>query len=78
MTGIEPAHRLTDLWTYPRKEKEAGVKLAGTGAWSSRLDGIVGYRSVDLPPDRAPVEGHDFEQCVELAVPQVVSILTGV
>ncbi len=65
-------------WTYPRKELEARVKPAGIGAWSSRKDGIIGYRSIDLSPDRAPVEGDDFEACVRIAVPEVVSILTGV
>ena len=65
-------------WEYPREEMEARIKLSGTGAWSSKLDGIIGYRSVDLTAaDRAPVEGDLFDECVALAVPQVVSILTG-
>lgn len=65
-------------WEYPREEMEARIKLSGTGAWSSKLDGIIGYRSVDLTAaDRAPVEGDVFDECVALAVPQVVSILTG-
>ena len=55
MTGIEPAPRLADLWTYPRKEKEAGVKLAGTGAcgravWtgSSATEASICLRTVHL------------------------------
>ena len=32
-------------WEYPRQELEAKVKPAG--AWSSTLDGITGYQSIE-------------------------------
>ena len=64
-------------WEYPRKELEAGKRPAGAGAWSSTLDGVAGYRSIELRAHAAPVEGDEFDESVEEAVPQVVSILTG-
>jgi hypothetical protein len=65
-------------WEYAPEEMEAKKKMSGTGTWSSKLDGIIGFRSVDLrAADRAPAEGDLLDECVELAVPQVVSILTG-
>ena len=64
-------------WEYPRKELEAGIRPGGAGAWSSTLDGVAGYRSIELRAHAAPVEGEEFDESVEEAVPQAVSILTG-
>ena len=64
-------------WEYPRKELEARVKPAGAGAWSSTLDGVACYRSIELRANAAPVEGDEFNESVAAAVPQVVAILTG-
>ena len=62
-------------WEYPRQELEAKVKPAG--AWSSTLDGITGYQSIELRAYAAPVEGDEFDESVAEAVPQVVAILMG-
>ena len=80
--GVKEGDRVTIRdrqvrWEYA-PEMEAKKKLAGTGTWSSKLDGVIGYKSVDLTiADRAPAGGELLEECVNLAVPQVVSILTG-
>ena len=64
-------------WEYPRMELEARIRPAGAGAWSSPFDGVAGYRNIELRATAAPVEGDEFDESVEEAVPQVVSILTG-
>ena len=64
-------------WEYPRKELEARFRPSGAGAWSSKLDGVAGYRNIELRAHAAPMEGEKVDECVEEAVPQVVSILTG-
>lgn len=64
-------------WEYPRKELESRVRPAGAGAWSSTLDGVADYRSIELRAYAAPVEGDEFDESVAEAVPLVVSILTG-
>ena len=64
-------------WEYPRMELEARIRPAGAGAWSSTFDGVAGYRNIELRTTAAPVEGDEFDESVEEAVPQVVSILTG-
>ena len=64
-------------WEYPRKEQEAGFRPAGAGAWSSTLDGVAGYRWIELGAYALPVEGDELDASVEEAVPQVVSTLTG-
>ena len=64
-------------WEYPRMELEARIRPAGAGAWSSTFDGVAGYRNIELRATAAPVEGDEFDESVEEAVPQVVSILTG-
>ena len=65
-------------WEYPRKDLEDRVRPAGAGAWSTTLDGVAGYRNIELRAYASPVEGDEFDESVAEAVPQVVSILTGV
>ena len=82
MSGVKEGDRVRyggrDLrWEYPRKELEAGIRPGGAGAWSSTFDGVAGYRNIELRAHAAPVEGDEFDESVEEAVPQVVSILTG-
>ena len=76
--GDRVRYRGKDLiWEYPRMELEAGIRPSGAGAWSSTLDGVAGYRNIELRAAAAPVEGDELDESVEEAVPQVVSILTG-
>ena len=76
--GDRVRYRGRDLiWEYPRKELEAGIRPRGAGAWSSTLDGVAGYRNIELRAHAAPMEGAKVDESVEEAVPQVVSILTG-
>ena len=76
--GDRVRYRGKDLrWEYPRKELEAGIRPSGAGAWSSTLDGVADYRNIELRAAASPVEGDEFDESVEEAVPQVVSILTG-
>ena len=76
--GDRVRYRGKDLiWEYPRMELEARIRPAGAGAWSSTFDGVAGYRNIELRATAAPVEGDEFDESVEEAVPQVVSILTG-
>ena len=58
-------------------ELEAKIRPSGAGAWSSTLDGVAGYRNIELRAHAAPMEGDKLDESVEEAVPQVVSILTG-
>ena len=47
--GDRVRYRGKDLiWEYPRKELEAGIRPRGAGAWSSTLDGVAGYRNIEL------------------------------
>lgn len=76
--GDRVRYRGKDLrWEYPRMELEARHRPSGAGAWTSTLDGVAGYRNIELRAHLAPVEGEKFDESVEEAVPQVVSILTG-
>lgn len=76
--GDRVRYRGKDLrWEYPRMELEAGIGPRGGGAWSSTLDGVAGYRSIELRAHLAPMEGDKVDESVEEALPQVVSILTG-
>ena len=76
--GDRVRYRGRDLrWEYPRKELEARFRPSGAGAWSSTLDGVAGYRYIELRANAGPMEGDIVDECVEEAVPQVVSILTG-
>ena len=76
--GDRVRYRGMDLrWEYPRKELEARFRPSGAGAWSSTLDGVAGYRNIELRVHAAPMGGEKVDECVEEAVPQVVSILTG-
>ena len=82
MTDVKEGDRVRyggkDLrWEYPREEQEARFRPAGAGVWSSTLDGVSGYRWIELRALAVPVEGDEFDESVEEAVPQVVSILTG-
>ena len=82
MSGVQEGDRVRyggrDLrWEYPRKELEARFRPGGAGVWSSTFDGVAGYRSIELRAWAAPVEGDEFDESVEEALPQVVSILTG-
>ncbi len=76
--GDRVRYRGKDLrWEYPRMDLEAGIGPRGGGAWSSTLDGVAGYRNIELRAHAAPMEGDRVDECVEEALPQVVSILTG-
>ena len=76
--GDRVRYRGKDLrWEYPRMDLEAGIGPRGGGAWSSALDGVAGYRNIELRAHAAPMEGDRVDECVEEALPQVVSILTG-
>lgn len=82
MSGVKEGDRVRyggrELrWEYPEKELEARFRPAGAGAWSSTLDGVAGYRNIELRAYAAPVEGDEFDESVAEAIPQVVSILTG-
>ena len=82
MTDVKEGDRVRyggkDLrWEYPREEQEARFRPAGAGVWSSTLDGVSGYRWIELRAFALPVEGDEFNESVEEAVPQVVSVLTG-
>ena len=82
MTDVKEGDRVRyggkDLrWKYPPEELEASRRPAGAGAWSSTLDGVAGCRWIELSAYALPVEGDEFDESVEEAVPQVVSILTG-
>ena len=75
--GDRVRYRGKDLrWEYPRVELEAGIRPRGGGAWSSTLDGVAGYRHIELRAHAAPMKGDKVDECVEEALPQVVSILT--
>ena len=82
MSGVKEGDRVRYggrnlKWEYPPKELEAGTGPSGAGAWSSTFDGVAGYRNIELRAFPATVEGDEFEESVEEALPQVVSILTG-
>ena len=67
----------TVSWSYPPLEEELKWMPAGFGKWSSRLDGIRNFETVEVedPPPR--MKGREAETVVEGLLPQVISILTG-